>query len=1740
MMIAVGASAPAAEVTPYSQIIDFNDTSSSAYTLTNGIYRIPSSLTRTSTYGWDCLQVAEKNTAVIYIPRGVTLEVNGGDARPPSKSGSEGGSDLGEKGDKIHRLAGDYGGAGIFVPTNSTLIVTGEGTLIARGGNAADGMKGFKADDAVLTRNKQKTGGGGKGGWGGGGAGAAIGGRGGHGGEPGEGIFPSEIDEWDYDIWEDLTSGNNNKDGNPGSVGGNGYSSGNIYLLGTIEVRLAGGKAGTNGGEAGSYTGGDWDYWSNDWFAGPGGGGGGGGSGMGVSYAIGGGAGGGGGGGSGATGHFSVFDDHEDQGYTVSQSYVRGGGGEGGKGFVNGKEGLKNPNAQDQINKRKTGGVGKEFVAGNNGGAGGVQGENGKDGKLFIMPTVTNIVCEVDKQAIYSTYTVPTNGFECIQYKLTFQITGDQIEVVKQPLGCAYPVRQTPHRDGYEFLGYFTGRNGTGDMYYDKDCNFVQDFVYNRCEAQTLYASWQLQGQVDEHIVVESGVTLEWDGTIDNQNLMQPTDKGGNLNLFTIEKGGKLILKNVSVAGSDKGLDSVIKNFGELIVSNCVFQNNYSPFGTGAVYRDKPGAKAVFYGCSFKGNSAIEGGVISAEGSSVSVVSSSFFGNFTTIESDDNSQLEGAAILAIDGAKINVVGCTFADNKCNTEFKVGTSERGRNVALFGPSSTYPTKAQFLNNISIGGNTDNDNSASLYLSEGTCTITAESNFCRKEADSVLGPVITRKISGVEHVARRPLEIARTGGAADNLYHNGDFTDFAIGKKSGISEFIAADQFGQHPIEGWYGAITGNTLQYLINNTPEGGTLVVPEGRYDPVYVDKTIHIVGENRENTYVDGELLESCVTIKPSGANCSWTDFMFFQGKGTNGGGISAPESYGAFVTNCVFSYCSATNGAGAAYLNTASQCVFDQCVANTDGGGIYKAKLVDRSLFVNCIAAEQGGGLFGVDEVRASLISQNRAKRGGGGYDSKFYNCTFDRNVAYDGEACYNAVGNSRLTGCLLYNNTLPTKQSTDAYTFNNVRVSAEYKADKFYDAPRDFHLKMKNYDERYNTRTLVDHSKICLSKDDTDTTNRAENENWLDFEGNPLVSRHSLTGERFMYAGCYAYAPYKTSGMVVTGTEEWYDNTNAMTSLREAIEAALNDPAYMTNEVATVTFSDKLTVNDKDTAIILTLGESQIEVEAFTNRTLVIEGPTDRAVAINGNAAFRAFRVFPENNLKVKNLIFQNCVGATQGAAPNPPMHGGAILNYGNLDVTNCVFVANSSGLSNNQPAGYGGAIATMSGGNTSIKNSSFAYNRAQRGGALYADKNTKTDVFFSTLGENIAIGTGSIGTDGGAIASDIVETNNMANVTLVNCTLVGNSVPASSGTGGAISAHTGLYLLDSILLGNTCGGVTNDLALAGTITKNGGAHIISSVIGSKTKESIAVKYTNINLYEPEELAQFISTTNAVPSDTVLPHITYPVSQRMDDVPVKVIWSEKDNALGYYKPESTRPTAIRGGITSLSRNGVVFSADQTGAEIEANKPIFGATIKVAQPEFDRKEEKPEEEGEPENPEDPTVAAKVIITDYLGNQVGYKTAEEAIVAFKPGDKIEVVDEEDDDSKDALDAALYTKYESFAKDHPWFDFVATDDFMSYSVTLNDEAKPVAGDLEIEYSPDEVAVRTLENMKPGLWYALGVSDSPAGPFVATKWIMAKEDSFGEKLDSQEPLSAPKNGASGFYRVIVAPYPPVEK
>ena len=102
------------------------DSSSGGKTLRNGtVYTVPANLTLTGNSGKSALKVAEDSTAVIFIPAGVTLTVNGGDA-----SGRTG------------------AGAGVEVPMNSILVVTGGGSLVARGGDGGNGGNGANGDSA--------------------------------------------------------------------------------------------------------------------------------------------------------------------------------------------------------------------------------------------------------------------------------------------------------------------------------------------------------------------------------------------------------------------------------------------------------------------------------------------------------------------------------------------------------------------------------------------------------------------------------------------------------------------------------------------------------------------------------------------------------------------------------------------------------------------------------------------------------------------------------------------------------------------------------------------------------------------------------------------------------------------------------------------------------------------------------------------------------------------------------------------------------------------------------------------------------------------------------------------------------------------------------------------------------------------------------------------------------------------------------------------------------------------------------------------------------------------------------------------------------------------------------------------------------------------------------------------------------------------------------------------------------
>jgi len=309
--------------------------STTGYELKDDYYYVSEDLTFTNTISGDGqgsgMYVQSGRTVTLYIPAGVTLTVKGADA-----SGTTG------------------AGAGILLPEGSTLNIFGEGTIVATGGNAANGGNGGNGTAASFVSPNYYAGLGGAGGNGGGGAGAGIGTAGGNGGNGAAQLAEEDASrpKANTEEWNGELSG---LIGTNGTDGATAAAVGTVNIASTITQTIAGGAKGV-GGAAGLHGGyicyGDEDVYSfsadgdsqidlpaldtSTLKAVAGGGGGGGGAGGGSAQAIGTGGAGGGGGASGACGsgraEESWLNDH--------WTYVGAGGGAGGIG-TEGNDGAK-------------------------------------------------------------------------------------------------------------------------------------------------------------------------------------------------------------------------------------------------------------------------------------------------------------------------------------------------------------------------------------------------------------------------------------------------------------------------------------------------------------------------------------------------------------------------------------------------------------------------------------------------------------------------------------------------------------------------------------------------------------------------------------------------------------------------------------------------------------------------------------------------------------------------------------------------------------------------------------------------------------------------------------------------------------------------------------------------------------------------------------------------------------------------------------------------------------------------------------------------------------------------------------------------------------------------------------------------------------------------------------------------------------------------------------------------------
>lgn len=290
------------------------------------------------------IEVDEGVTACIQLKEGQRLVVRGSNAETVVTEDSS----------YVYRAC-----PGILIKEGGTLVVFGNGTVVARGGNASQGHKGKSGGIAIADkggRGHHQMSEGGDGGIGGGGSAPGIGGRGGFGGRGGIAIIRG------CQSGDDIQPQN----GVAGHDGGDGESMGTLILIGDITLVTAVGDPAEQSYEYALHGCMDSSIHDEEEKIGAGGGGGSGGCGTYARYGIGGGAPGAGGGGSGAGGGVYV----QTHGW-----YRTGQGGFGGKSedivFNNDSVYLSGMNGQ---------GI---SAANSKGGEGGNMGQFGSGGTIY-------------------------------------------------------------------------------------------------------------------------------------------------------------------------------------------------------------------------------------------------------------------------------------------------------------------------------------------------------------------------------------------------------------------------------------------------------------------------------------------------------------------------------------------------------------------------------------------------------------------------------------------------------------------------------------------------------------------------------------------------------------------------------------------------------------------------------------------------------------------------------------------------------------------------------------------------------------------------------------------------------------------------------------------------------------------------------------------------------------------------------------------------------------------------------------------------------------------------------------------------------------------------------------------------------------------------------------------------------------------------------------------------------------
>ena len=849
--------------------------------LNSGVYYLSADKTFGShTSGTNGLKIKSGATVYIYIPADVTLTA------------------LGKNGDKQ-----TAGYAGILVPEGSTLVLLGDGTVVAKGGKAGNGSDGgtgtsFTTSYISYSNDTVTIPKGGNGGPGGGGAGAGIGTDGGAGGSK-NGAGGSS-----YTIDKDSNNGESASTSQKGGDGQNGSSAlavGQIYRIG-VTIDATGGKAGTKGSEG--YAGSSLNVVTEDYFyapkgsdtlrgvAGGAGGGGGGAGSAGAGIGTGGGGGGQGGGGGSA-------------GYTWTCYYIGGGGGGGGQGRndagsytygTGGKQGsttkfTDHDERKDEMtifasdgasDSTRAGGKGaKAYTTGNSGaawGRGGAGGTGGQAGGAYEETTVqtSNFPTSI------STFAVTFEGAK----------TTDGLNVQNYSYGVANTI-QVPEYDGNAntcFLGWEVMTYGA---YVDSEGMLSETDVTIYQPGETINLDPGFSGNV---VLVARTAAMQGVSAMTETLVIEAEKMEEEVSYYTYQVKAYLDneisdVGNLELRTADGVIyeiayeDGVYSFITDLSTEFSLYRNGKD---TGIKVTSDNAAELKLYTASITTNlddiASAEMGIVSLKGEdapSLSTVPNS--GKYSAINQLNNVQYK-VFVDGMDTGNTVAYGSSLVLDYYTTTLTVSGNARPESVVLVANNGSARVELhEVAENAYSSIKLKHDLIYTLYINGQKTTFT-DICFDQKNELSVNynKTVITTTLDGAkEEVGVVTLEQNQTMKEEDGIYSSTDITylgDVLTGSLSVNDRLIGIVGLGDGPTVSYY-SVEYFSEHSLLGKLPTDSTVYL-DGDQVLLAPAVTSEDIAYQFIGWYVDGELYEPGETVTVAGkkveVTAAWKDTEF------------------------------------------------------------------------------------------------------------------------------------------------------------------------------------------------------------------------------------------------------------------------------------------------------------------------------------------------------------------------------------------------------------------------------------------------------------------------------------------------------------------------------------------------------------------------------------------------------------------------------------------------------------------------------------------------------------------------------------------------------------------------------------------------------------------------------------------------------------------------------------------------